>query len=334
MTYLISIWLGKIVKNALRLFGYGATALPGLVSYKIDPDVLTRITSKLKHGSVLVTGTNGKTTTSRIISAILDRHGYAVVGNRSGSNLERGLISTLLDVSNFWGEVEADVAVLEVDEADLVNIINKVSCKHLVVLNFFRDQLDRYGELMSLRNLIKKAILEMPAGSRVVLCADDPLVVSLTDDVPQGVEVSYFGLDIDIESENNFAVDVSTCVKCGGDLKYNKVYLSHLGNYRCGSCGFARGELDYAVTEVKLHGIEKTEVVAVLDDGSKIQLEYQIPGLFNVYNLLAALAVVSGFDIDNEVVVESVAKIKPAFGRFEKIDLDGKEVILMLSKNP
>jgi len=334
MRYKLAIIAGKLAKAGLRLLGRGGTALPGIVARFFDGSVLRQMASRVKFGSIVITGTNGKTTTARMISDGLDRNGYIVLNNRSGSNLERGLIATFLDACDWRGEVDADVAVLEIDEADLVNLISQLSVKQLIITNFFRDQLDRYGEILALRDLVKQAVEEMNAGASLVLNADDPLVASMEDCVPEGVEVKYFGLKIEYESDD-FALDGRDCVNCGQELSYQKKYIAHLGDYSCKNCGYARMEPDVSIAEIESVGITGTKVIISRRSKDDLELFLPLPGVFNLYNLLAAVASVDLMDgVDDGLLKDAVAKFKPVFGRFEKVQVNDQEIYLMLSKNP
>lgn len=334
MRYKLAIIAGKLIKAGLRLVGRGGTALPGVVANYFDDAILRKMASRVKFGSIVITGTNGKTTTARMITDILDRNGYVVLNNRSGSNLERGLISTFLDVTDWNGEMEIDVAVLEIDEADLVNLVSHLSVRQLIITNFFRDQLDRYGEILALRDLVKQAISEMNAGASLVLNADDPLVASMEDDVPEGVVVKYFGLNIDYQSED-FALDGRNCVNCGQELNYQQKYIAHLGNYSCRNCGYARVVPEVSVSDIDSMGIDGTKVVVKRHTKDDLEIVLPLPGIFNLYNLLAAVASGDLMDgIDDGLLKDAVAKFKPVFGRFEKVVVDDQEIYLMLSKNP
>lgn len=333
MRYLLAIWIGKILKWGLNKLGRGGTALPGLLCLKIDKDLLRKMTVGMKFGSVIITGTNGKTTTSRLLSEILDRHGYTVINNRSGSNLERGLVSVFLEEIDWHGRNQADVAVLEVDEADLKNIIKKVFCRELVITNFFRDQLDRYGDLEAVRTLVEKAIGELASSSRLVLNADDPLVASLSAKVSEGVEVVYFGLEISSQPDD-YAVDVVNCVICGKKLKYEKKYIAHLGKYICPKCKINNPRSDLKIKELSMKGVEGMTLVVENEDWREWAMETKLPGMFNAYNVAAAVLAADGFELDKDLLIEAVARFKPVFGRFEKIEARGKSIYLMLSKNP
>lgn len=328
----MAILLGKISKLILHLFQKGGTAFPGLVAKLIDAQILSDLTGRVKFGSIVVTGTNGKTTTARLISEILDKNGYVVINNRSGSNLERGLIASFLDVADWSGNVAVDVAVLEIDEADLINLVGKLSLRQLIITNFFRDQLDRYGELLALRDLVKKAIAEMSAGSSLIINADDPLVASLADDVPEGVKVRSFGLNIDLDT-NDYALDGRECIKCGHELKYRNKYLAHLGNYSCAECGYHRVTPDIAVTDWVRQGLAGSNLQVRMSE-NLVMINLPLPGLYNVYNLLAAVSSVTLMEVDTELMQDAVVKFKPVFGRFEKVVLGDQLLYLMLAKNP
>lgn len=310
--------------------------MPGLVVNKINRDFLTQFASRLKHGSILVTGTNGKTTTVGLLADIFDRAGYEVVVNRTGSNLSRGLISEFLDMVDWQGRVMADLAVLEVDEADLKNLLFELKTKTLLVTNLFRDQLDRYGELDSLQKLILTAVDDMPAGSKLVLNADDPLVYNLAESKNKGVEKVFFGLDVNkSEKISQTVLDVEKCVKCGNVLKYSGYFLAHLGDYRCDKCGFKRPILDYKVVDYDINSLDRIKIAIEAKGELMPLLVTNLPGLYNVYNVAGAVAVARAWGVENELIFESLQKFKPVFGRFEKLSVNNKnEMYLMLSKNP
>jgi UDP-N-acetylmuramyl tripeptide synthase len=333
--YYLAIWVGKILSLSLRFLQRGATALPGYIASMIDRNALKSLMQNLKYGSIIVTGTNGKTTTARIVSTILDRNGYSVVSNISGSNLERGLLSTLLEHADWQGKVEGDIAVLEIDEAELANIIDKVYCRQLVVTNFFRDQLDRYGELNKLRELVGRAISKMNTGTKLILNADDPLVRSLDVFASNDVEIKYFGMNEKFGvKQKEEALDVNECVICHKKLVYKNYYYSHLGDYNCSECGFARVKPNLTISELRLLGMNGSEFVLEGQKYSGLKIAMPIPGFYNLYNILAALLAVENLEIELNLIVESMVKFKPVFGRFEKFNLAGKDCFLMLSKNP
>lgn len=336
MGYISSIWLGKVIKAVIQLFGSGGSALPGLILNKLNPGLLEQMAAKLKHGSIVVTGTNGKTTTASLLALVLERNGYEVMTNKTGSNLTRGLVSEFLDVIDWRGKMLADIAVLEIDEADLINLLKKLHVKGLIVTNMFRDQLDRYGELDTMRNLIVAAVKELAAGAKLVLNADDPLVNNLGKMASAGVEQIFFGLSSVLSfPPDNSAIDIEKCVECGGLLKYSNKFLAHLGDYKCQSCNFVKSKLNYQVNNVKLLGTAGSEILIESGNGGLLELKTNLPGLYNVYNVLATVAMASEMAVENDLIVESVNKFNAVFGRFEKINISSnQQIYLMLSKNP
>lgn len=329
----MAVWLGKILVFCLGFFRRGGTSLPGLIARTIEPEILYKFCRQLRLGTIVVTGTNGKTTTSRLIKKVLETGGYNIVCNGEGSNLERGLISSLIKECDWSGKVDYDIGVFEVDEADLKNIMPKLFCRQLVVTNFFRDQLDRFGELNHLKTIVKQAISEMPAGSNLILNADDPFVGSLGKDV-SGLNVRYFGLNIADRAVKGESVDVTDCQICGDSLFYEKRYLAHVGKYYCRKCGFKRPDLDWETNQYQGFGVDGMEIKVGNQKWGEFDLKLNLPGFFNVYNILAALAVVSELELERDQAIDAINKFNPVFGRFEKVVLDNLKLVLMLAKNP
>lgn len=330
----MAVWLGKILVRLLGFWGSGATSLPGLLCRMIDPDILQNMCRQCRLGTIVITGTNGKTTTSRMIKKVLESGGYHVVCNGEGSNLERGLISSLVKESNWRGVLDYDIGVFEVDEADLKNLIGRLYCRQLVVTNFFRDQLDRFGELDYLKKIIVQAIGEMSAGSTLVLNADDPFVASLGSEVDPTKSVKYYGLDLESRAQNTESTDVVDCQKCGEKLYYEKRYLAQVGKYYCRKCGLKRPALDWMVDQYRGGGVDGMSLRVKNQVWGVFNLQVNLPGFFNIYNVLAALTVVSSLDLEKELVIDTINKFMPVFGRFEKVRLGDKQLVLMLAKNP
>ncbi len=308
--------------------------MPGLVARMIEPNILEKMCKQLRLGTIVVTGTNGKTTTSRLMKKVLEAGGYNVVCNGEGSNLERGLISSLIKECSWNGIIVYDIGVFEVDEADLKNMMKNLNCRELVVTNFFRDQLDRFGELNYLKKIVIQAIEEMPAGATLVLNADDPFVASLGNEVEHTKTVKYFGLDIAGKIEQKDVIDVFECQKCGEKLIYEKRYFSQLGKYFCTKCGAKRPELDWVMVDYQGRGVDGMEMSVVNNDWGSFDLKLNLPGFFNVYNVLAVLTAVSNLEMEKELVVDAINKFMPVFGRFEKVRLGDGQLVLMLAKNP
>lgn len=306
------------------------SALPGLVAQKVDPNIITKLADKLPGGIILVTGTNGKTTTAKMLAGILEAAGHQVIYNFSGSNLSRGIASFLITHTNFWGtKMDGDIGLFEVDEATMPEILALVRPKIIVVTNLFRDQLDRYGEVDKTAAIIGHA-LEMAPEAKVILNADDPLVASL---VKYNKNVLYFGIDDDYKTKSKGAIDSRNCISCGGELTFSPRYFGHLGNYTCSKCALSRPKLDYSLTNLAF-SVENSNAVLNTPNG-KSKISVQLPGLYNLYNALAAGAVADYLGASGEVIAYTLGNISAAFGRMEKISLENKKSIyLMLVKNP
>lgn len=323
---------------AIRALGKGGgTAAPGLIADRIDPQLLAKITARLPLGSVVVAGTNGKTTTSRMIADVLEAQGWRVAHNRSGSNLVRGVASALAEQSSVLGTPRAEIGVIESDEAALPEIVRQVRPRVLVLNNLFRDQLDRYGELASIATKWRAALAMMDADTTLVVNGDDPTLAELATHAPG--RVAMFGM-----TDRNprhlltalpHAVDATTCRACGAPLAYDALYSAHLGAWRCPACGKARPVLDYEGRELTLHGVEAAEVLvhrtAPADD---LRISLQIPGIYNAYNALAATAATSELGIDGAVITGALASFRSAFGRIERVEIEGRTLVLALVKNP
>jgi UDP-N-acetylmuramyl tripeptide synthase len=248
---LVAVVAGKATREALRVAGRGATTLPGLVALTVDPDVAGAVATRLPHGVVMVTGTNGKTTTSRMLSDIVRAAGWNPVHNRAGSNLARGIVSALVADSSWRGEPRADGAIFEVDEASVVPVTRLVAPRLMVVTNLFRDQLDRYGELDTVARRMREAAAALPSNSTLVLNADDPIVGLIADGFAG--RVVRFGIDDPSVSGalSQNVTDLTHCPRCKARLEYARVVLGHVGDYRCPRCGFARPRPEIAAIRVE-----------------------------------------------------------------------------------
>ncbi|TME91201.1 MAG: DUF1727 domain-containing protein, partial [Chloroflexi bacterium] len=224
---------GKLTREGLRVMGRGATALPGLVALTLDPDFISALSRELPHGVVCVSGTNGKTTTSRMLSGIARATGWAPIHNRSGSNLDRGVAAALLADATWSGEPRGDLGLFEIDEASLPGVVGRVRPRAVVVTNLFRDQMDRYFELDALARRIGDALAGLPAETALVLNADDPLVASLA--IRKDANVTYFGVDDDAVGGNvpQAISDATRCPRCRSPLRYERVVLAHVGVWSC-----------------------------------------------------------------------------------------------------
>lgn len=328
----LAVLIGRLVIFSTRLLKLGnGSTLPGLVAEKIDPNIIKKLSDGLKYGVIIVTGTNGKTTTSKMLTEILKEDGLIVLSNSSGSNLTRGIASSLIeDARLFSNQLRSEIAVFEVDEATMPHATTMLRPEIVLVTNLFRDQLDRYGELDKIAKTVGRSLQGL-AETKVILNADDPLVSSLSE-YCEG-EVIYFGLeDGEINSSSQVAMDSKDCISCGHELKYDNRYFGHLGRWSCANCNLKRAKLNYSVSEVSLSPSESIFEIKNTIDSLKITMN--IPGLYNIYNALAAFSAASVFEVKMPVVAHTLRNSTAAFGRMELIDISGKKVMMLLVKNP
>jgi len=325
---------GKLTAQLTKLLRRGGgTAAPGLLAEKIDPHILTELTAQFPLGSILLSGTNGKTTSTRLLAHILSNSGIKTIHNRSGSNLTRGLISVLLDKSNLSGSVDAQLGLFEIDEAALTKAAQLIKPKVLVITNLFRDQLDRYFELDQVIVRWRKVLQNLPATTTICLNADDPKLAYLGK-YTKG-RVIYFGI---AQSKHQLSVlpqsaDVSSCPNCGQKLTYDEIYLSHQGNYFCTHCHFKRPDLDVSASNIELRGLESVSFDLHTPQGN-ISVQLGVPGFYNVYNGLAAAAGALTLNQTSSHIQAGLSQFKSVFGRIEKIPVGKKTVLMTLVKNP
>lgn len=307
-----------------RLGRGGGTTLPGRVLLRLDRNALERLGSELTDGSILVSATNGKTTTSAMLASILEGAGRPVVANSAGSNMPWGIVTSLLDRTG-------GVGLFEVDEAWLPGVARSLEPRAIVLGNLFRDQLDRYGETET----IAGRWIEMAAttDATFIVNADDPLVCSVGDAargrrLNYGIEDPGVGLDVP-----DHARDVKQCRSCGATLSFEVSYIGHLGHWFCRSCGGRRPVPDIYASEVRLDGMSGLSARITAPDG-EADLRLPIPGLYNLYNALGAIAGGHALGIDLGQSVRALQDVEAVFGRVERIELDGNDVAILLIKNP
>lgn len=325
-----AVWAGKATGTLSRVTRRGGgTTLPGDVARAIDPNILTKLTRDLTHGSIVITGTNGKTTTARLISWLLEGAGHRIVANRAGANLIYGLTAAALGRAGAGAKLRADWGVFEIDEASLPRAVDEIAPKSTLVLNLFRDQLDRYGELESIAKKIEQALSTLPQNAHVILNADDPRVAEIGLALPR--KPMWFGLDDESVASHNLphAADARTCPRCGSTLKFERVYVGHDGIYACPNNDFARPAPDLTATHIRLDGFDGL--------GASIageRVEMQLGGLYNVYNVLAAFAAAKSVGLEPKYIGERLRTFRAAFGRQERVDFRSRHLVLVLSKNP
>jgi len=330
MPSLLVIWIAKLSAALSKRLGRGeASALPGLVAERLHSNILEHFGRQLSQGSVLVTGTNGKTTTTRMIAAALSSDEQTLLVNRSGSNLSRSLVSSFILASDWRGRVSADMAVFEVDEAAFPEVFEALKPKAVVILNLFRDQLDRYGELNTLASKLQQALKGTKA--KVVLNADDPLIAWLGHDLPNA---TYFGLrQASVKKlDHDYAADSTACPVCGRALIYQEIFYAHVGIYSCSKKHFKRPQpiVVGSTTRVTLNQSQTTLEI----DGKTHQLNLELPGLYNVYNAMAAITMASQLGHDVTEIIKSVESSPAAFGRAETIRINDRQLQIFLVKNP
>jgi UDP-N-acetylmuramyl tripeptide synthase len=283
---------------------------------------------------VLVSGTNGKTTTARMLSDIVRATGWAPIHNRSGSNLERGIAGALLADSSWRAEPSGDIGMFEVDEASLPRVLERIAPRVVLVTNLFRDQMDRYFELDQLARRIGDAIAKLDPRVTVVLNADDP-IVAWFGQRHRGPQV-YFGVDDPMVGGRVPQVisDATRCPRCGAPLRYERVVLAHEGDWSCASCGLTRPPRDVSATRVALTPVSSEIQLRTAVPSAFDPVRVPVAGLYNAYNALAALAVARALDIALPTAALALANFRPAFGRLEQVTVDGRELRLILVKNP
>src|SRR3954462_13465208 len=308
----------------------GGTTLPGRLLVRMQPDAIDRLAAQLRRGSIVVSSPNGKTTTAGMIAGILQADGRAPVHNRAGSNMHWGVATALLEQSG-------DEGLFELDEAWLPRVAPHLRPRLLVLGNLFRDQLDRYGELERLGGGGAELVTSMEGSCEFALNADDPLIADLGRDreLRRRPGLTYFGIEDDSQAlpELQHAHDAQHCRRCGAPYKYERAFVGHLGHYICPNCHADRPTPDIAATEIELHGISGSSVRIATPEG-ELRLELPLPGLYNVYNALAAVAAGLRSGVPLERVREGLESMRAVFGRVETIEVSGKPVSILLIKNP
>lgn len=308
-----AVSVAKSVTFIVRSLRLGAASvLPGSIARRIEPRLLQLLSQQVKNGVILIAGTNGKTTTALLLCTILEHKGFRVTHNSTGANLENGLMTALLESTNLLGTLNADYAILEVDENIVPRVLTPLQPRIILCLNLFRDQLDRYGEVDTISKRWTKVISTLPPETVVIPNADDPTLSNLGQQLPQ--RVLFFGLN---EPEHYLeaiphAVDSIYCPKCGHSLDYKGVYLSHLGDFTCPKCGFSK-------SKPTLESSEWSQILV---------------GLYNKYNTLAAATAAIELGVDEVTIRDTINTFQAAFGRAEDLVINGKRVRILLSKNP
>lgn len=326
MTILDSIarGVGRLSRSTGR---GGGTTLPGRLLLRFDPDALNRLGGHLREGCVLVSATNGKTTTSAMLASILEAEGMDLVANSAGSNMPWGLTTALVDGSGGMG-------LFEVDEAWLPEVTASLTPRAILLGNLFRDQLDRYGETETLATRWKETASGSSRETTWVLNADDPLVSEVGEPSPPGGAV-FFGIeDLDAAlSEVPHARDAKHCRKCGATLEFEGIFAGHLGHWSCPACGHSRPVPSIVADRVELNGMRGI-AARISTRSEQGRLELPIPGLYNLYNALGAIATATTLGVGLDRCLAALSEMDAVFGRVERLELEGRELAILLIKNP
>jgi lipid II isoglutaminyl synthase (glutamine-hydrolysing) len=316
----------RIVARLSRAAGAGGgTTVPGKLLATLDPSAVDRLAARLPLGSALVSATNGKTTTTAMVAEILTPR-LRLAHNRSGANLVSGVASTLLSAQG------AELGLFEVDEGALPEVARRLRPRAVCLGNLFRDQLDRYGELELVAERWRGAVQALPDESTLVVNGDDPQVGDLAH---TRARATVFGLDDPRQAAPRLphAADSKWCLVCGRPYAYSAAYVGHLGDYRCESCGHARPTLDVSAREIVLDGLDGVEFDLVTPHGAG-RIRLQVPGLYNVYNALAAASLALALGAGLDEIEAGLRRFSAAFGRFERIAIGDRTLLVLLIKNP
>ncbi|NLC67264.1 MAG: DUF1727 domain-containing protein [Clostridiaceae bacterium] len=328
--FVLAIIAAKAAIIFLRMINYGGTSLPGKIALLIYPGILKELSSSFKV--IAITGTNGKTTTSRVIAQMLKENGIGYIANKSGANLLNGITTTFIEAVNIKGTSNVSTALLEMDEAAFNKIIEHLEPHVTVVTNFFRDQLDRYGEVYSTLNSVLTGIRKTP-GSALVLNADDSLCASLGKD--SGNKVVYYGFSPSAwnSTENTLNNDAAFCLYCKAPYDYENRVYGHLGGFICRDCGYRHPGSTVTCTGIEELNANHSRVKLDLD-GTTVDTVINLPAIYNIYNALAGCACGIAMGFSHDSIIKALSEFEPGFGRMEKIKKDDKSIRVILIKNP
>lgn len=321
---IISILSAKFTLFLTKTILKGGTTFPGRVALKIDKNILSKISKGYKV--ILVTGTNGKTTTTSMIYNIIKESGHPVITNNTGANLFPGIVTTFVDNYKFGSKVKDNYAVIEVDEANLKYITEYITPEVITVTNLFRDQLDRYGEVYTTLNKILEGIYNVPE-TTLVLNGDESLLGKLDLKNP----VHFYGFDKAVNDNKTIEInaDAKFCKFCKTPYEYNFVTYNHLGDFYCPNCGYKRSDLMYAVTDIIDINADKSTVKF-----NDLEVSINQSGTYNIYNGLCAYSIAKELGISDSAIKKSLENQSSSFGRQETINIEGKDVKIFLVKNP
>lgn len=304
----------------------GGTTLPGRVLLKLDRDAISKLGAGLTDGTTLISATNGKTTTASMLATILAGAGREPIHNRAGSNMTWGVATALAEQKGREG-------LFEVDEAWLPEVAARLKPKTILLGNLFRDQLDRYGETETLADAWKDLAGRLSGITGFVLNADDPLIADIGNS--SGADTLYFGIEDPAQAlpELQHAHDAKLCRVCGHELTYDRAFVGHLGHYHCENCGMRRPQPQISATSITLEGMSGIVATINSPEGA-FELKLPLPGLYNLYNALGAIATARQLGVPVSDAVASLASMRAVFGRVERIEIGDVLLSILLIKNP
>lgn len=330
MKVIISCLVCRFVHFVLQKLGRGATTLPGRVALKVKRNILTDLSKNVKV--IIVTGTNGKTTSCRIIEEGLKTAGKTYFINKSGANLITGITASFIMNSTITGKSKYEYAIVECDENAFREVSRYIRADAVLVTNVFRDQLDRYGEVTHTLNAIKESVKNLP-NATICLDADCSLTYSMSREIPN--KIITFGVDVPFEKDAKASEisDAKYCIFCKNEYSYTYHTYGHLGGFVCPSCGYSRPKADFAVTSVEELKQNHSIVVASFN-GNKNIVKVNIGGAYNVYNAIGCAAALSAVGIDDKTIIRALETFNGAFGRMEQFTSGDNKINVILVKNP
>ena len=316
--------VARLAGLILRIFGSGGTSAPGKILLALAPAAISERSAKLARGCVVISATNGKTTTSAIVAEIMRADGATLVHNRAGANMAGGIAATLNDQ-------RGDFGLFEIDEFWLPSLVDQLSPRSLLLANLFRDQLDRYGELDQIVDRWRQ-VVGSDLATRVVLNADDPLIAGLGNEASEPI---FFGIEDSAvaTSDPQHASEQACCPVCGAQFTYSLYFVGHLGHYSCPQGHFARPTPQVCASEIELAGLQGSSFTLTIDH-QRFPAQLAMPGLYNVYNAVAAAALAFSIGVDSNIILAGIRSASPAFGRAESLQADGRDCSILLIKNP
>ncbi len=309
-----------------RLGRGGGTSVPGAVLLRLRPNAIAELAGGLQDGAACISATNGKTTTARLLAECLEQDGTKVLANTAGANLGSGITTVLL------ARTDERFGLFEIDEAALPALADALRPRVIVLMNLFRDQLDRYGELETIADLWGNLVRDLPTETALVVNADDPGLAELGFG---DREVLWFGVEDTRHALEDVphAADARRCRRCGSGVVYDAPLLGHLGHWRCESCDLARARPVVAASRVDLDGVHGQDIVITTPHG-EVRSRLALPGLHNAYNATAATAAAIALGIEPQVISPALSATAPAFGRAERVRLEAQDMLILLAKNP